>query len=98
MDIPQSNITTDGYRVSTVGEKIRLIRESLGMGRQEFADKTGIAKGTLIRTEQGQNSPQVVVLLKISELWPEYSSYLLTDSTEVKQRNPEREALMQKTT
>lgn len=63
------------------------------MGRQEFADKTGIAKGTLIRTEQGQNSPQVAVLLKIAELWPEYSAFLLTDETDVKQQNPEKEAL-----
>lgn len=64
------------------------------MGRQEFADKTGIAKGTLIRTEQGQNSPQVAVLLKIAELWPEYSAFLLTDETDVKQQNPEKEALV----
>ena len=77
----------------TVGEKIRSVRESLGMGRQEFADKTGIAKGTLIRTEQGQNSPQVNVLLKIAELWPEYAAYLLTDATDTKQKNPEVEQL-----
>lgn len=63
------------------------------MGRQEFADRTGIAKGTLIRTEQGQNSPQVGVLQKIAELWPEFAAYLLTDQTGVKQRNPEVEAL-----
>lgn len=63
------------------------------MGRQEFADKTGIAKGTLIRTEQGQNSPQVSVLLRIAELWPEFAAYLLTDQTDIKQRNPEREGL-----
>lgn len=75
--------------MSTVGEKIRLIREGLGMGRQEFADKTGIAKGTLIRTEQGQNAPQISVLLKIAELWPEYSAYLLTDRIDVVQKTPE---------
>lgn len=53
----------------------------------------GIPKGTLIRTEQGQNSPQVSVLIKIAELWPEYAAYLLTDATETKQRNPEVELL-----
>lgn len=93
MDIPQSNITTDGYSVSTVGERIRLIRESLGMGRQEFADKTGIAKGTLIRTEQGQNSPQVAVLLKIAELWPQFAAYLLLDNIDIKQRKPEKDTV-----
>jgi transcriptional regulator with XRE-family HTH domain len=79
--------------VSTVGEKIRFVRESLGMGRQEFADQTGIAKGTLVRTEQGQNSPQVDVLLKVANKWPEYAAYLLTDATDTKQRNPEVEQL-----
>lgn len=88
MDIPQSNITTDGYSVSTVGERIRLIRESLGMGRQEFADKTGIAKGTLIRTEQGQNSPHIEVLLRVVELCPQYAAYLLTDQYLIKQEKP----------
>lgn len=58
------------------------------MGRQEFAERTGIPKGTLIRTEQRQNSPQVAVLLKIAGLWPELSAYLLTDETQVIQRNP----------
>ncbi|MCB4812429.1 helix-turn-helix domain-containing protein [Methylovorus menthalis] len=72
--------------MATVGERIRLIREGLGMGRQEFADKTGIPKGTLIRTEQGQNAPQVSVLIKIADLWPEYAAYLLTDKTDVIQK------------
>lgn len=60
------------------------------MGRQEFADKTGIAKGTLIRTEQGQNSPQVNVLLKIAEFWPEYAAFLLTDQIHIEQKRPEK--------
>lgn len=81
------------YVVSTIGEKIRLIRECLGMGRQAFAEKTGIAKGTLIRTEQGQNSPQVAVLLKIAELWPQFAAYLLTDDIHVTQKTPSTEVI-----
>ena len=66
-----------------------MIREGLNMGRQEFADKTGIAKGTLVRAEQGQNSPQADILIKIAGVWPEYAAFLLTDNYQVHQQTPE---------
>jgi len=72
-----------------IGEKIRNIRESLGMGRQEFVDTTGIAKGTLIGIEQNRQEPKAGVLIAIAEAWPEYAAYLLTDNVEIKQRRPE---------
>lgn len=59
------------------------------MGRHEFADKTGIAKGTLIRVEQGQNSPHADVLIRIAEIWPEFAAYLLTEKSDIKQISPE---------
>jgi transcriptional regulator with XRE-family HTH domain len=59
-----------------IGEKIRNVRESLGMGRQEFVDKTGIAKGTLIRIEQNQNEAKASTLIAIAQAWPEYAAYL----------------------
>lgn len=72
-----------------IGEKIRNVREALGMGRQEFVDKTGIVKATLIGIEQGRQEPKAGVLIAIAKAWPEYASYLLTDETGKKQRNPE---------
>ncbi|SNS03313.1 Helix-turn-helix domain-containing protein [Methylobacillus rhizosphaerae] len=81
------------YMSSAVGKKIRAIRENLGMGRQEFADTTGIPKGTLIGIEQDRHEPKAGVLEAIADHWPEYAAYLLTDNTSVKQRNPELEAL-----
>lgn len=72
-----------------IGEKIRNVREALGMGRQEFVDITGIAKGTLIGIEQNRQEPKAGVLIAIAQAWPEYASYLLTDETGKKQRNPE---------
>lgn len=78
-----------------IGKKIRYVRESLNMGRHEFAEKTGIAKGTLTRLEQGQNEAKANALIAIAKQWPEYAAYLLTDETEIKQRNPEVEKLAQ---
>lgn len=63
------------------------------MGRQEFADLTGIPKATLIRYETEKISPGGEALSAIAKLWPEYAAYLLTDKTNVKQRNPEVESV-----
>ena len=72
-----------------IGEKIRNVREALGMGRQEFVDTTGIPKGTLIGVEQGSREPKAGILMAIANAWPEYAAYLLTDEINVKQRRPE---------
>lgn len=74
---------------SSPGKKIRTVREALSLGRQEFAEKTGIPKGTLIGVEQERQEPKAGVLMAIAELWPEYAAYLLTDKTDVVQINPE---------
>jgi transcriptional regulator with XRE-family HTH domain len=76
-----------------IGKKIRTIRECLGMGRGEFADKTGINKGTLIGIETIEREVMSGVLIAITKLWPQYAAYLLTDEVEIKQENPEAEGL-----
>ncbi|MEQ1525700.1 MAG: helix-turn-helix transcriptional regulator [Gallionella sp.] len=78
-----------------IGEKIRKVREFLGMGRQEFVDKTGIAKGTLIGVEQGNREPKAGILIAVATAFPEYAKYLLSDDVETKQKNPEVESLAQ---
>ena len=72
-----------------IGKKIREIRDSLAMGRAEFAEKTKIAKGTLIRIEQEQHEPKANTLIAIAREFPEYAAYLLTDEKNVKQKHPE---------
>lgn len=76
-----------------IGKKIRNVREALNIGRQEFADKTGIPKGTIIGIEQGLREPKAGVLIAIAQAWPEYAAYLLTDEMNIVQRNPEVEGL-----
>lgn len=62
-------------------QRIRELREYLGMGRQAFADATGIKKKTLEHLELGQQAVYAWHLESISRIWPEYSHWLLTGNT-----------------
>lgn len=61
------------------GEKIREIREAEGMGRQEFADLTGIKKQTLISTEQGRMACSLKTVKQVLEVFPHYTMWLMHD-------------------
>lgn len=76
-----------------IGKKIRNIREALQMGRQEFVDKTGIPKNTLIQMEVSDREVMSGALIAIAATFPEYAAYLLTSETSIKQKNPEIEKL-----
>jgi transcriptional regulator with XRE-family HTH domain len=80
--------------VSTaIGEKIRNVREALGMGRQEFVERTGIPKGTIIGIEQGLREPKAGVLIAVATAFPQYAKYLISDDLDTKQKNPEVESI-----
>lgn len=78
---------------TSIGKKIRNVREALGMGRGEFAEKTGINKGTLIGIEVNDRDVMSGILTAIAQEWPEYAAYLLTEETGIKQKNPEVESI-----
>lgn len=69
-----------------IGEKVRKIRESLGLGRTEFSRRTGIPKDTLIGTELGRREPRAGILLAIAKQWPHYAAFLLLDDEIVVQQ------------
>lgn len=64
--------------ISQTGERIREIRESQDMGRQQFADITGIAKKTIENTEAGRQRATEQALAAIAKQWPQYALWLLT--------------------
>lgn len=72
------------------GEKIRAIREVEGMGRHAFCEATGIGKETLIKVEQGKTAPSGKVLKQITNTFPQYTMWLMTDQVieEVGQVSP----------
>lgn len=78
-----------------VGNRVKTVRETIGLKREEFSVEAGIPIGTLIGIEQGRHEPKAGVLVAIAGKWPEFAAYLLTDATDIKQRNPEVEQLAQ---
>ncbi len=72
-----------------IGKKIRNIREAQKMGRQTFADKTGIPKNSLIGIEVGKHEPGAKALIAIANTFPWYTEYLLTGEAGTRQENPE---------
>lgn len=65
------------------GQKIRAIREAEDMGRQEFAELTGINKQTLISTEQGKMSCSLKTVRQVLAVFPKYTQWLIHDETDV---------------
>ncbi|MCB4810593.1 helix-turn-helix domain-containing protein [Methylovorus menthalis] len=74
---------------NSIGKRIKLVRETIGMKREEFSVETGVPIGTLIGIEQGRHEPKAGVLISIANKWPQYAAYLLTDKTDIIQINPE---------
>ena len=62
-----------------IGEKIRSIRESEGLGRQAFCDLTEIPKQTLINVENGRNEPSYKIMRKLLNVYPQYTMWLMND-------------------
>ncbi len=61
------------------------------MGRQEFVEKTGIPKNSLIGIEIGKHEPGAKAITAIAKAFPEYALYLVLDEVNIKQKNPEVE-------
>lgn len=79
------------------GRKIREIRETAGMGRQEFCDLTGINKQTLISTETGKIGCSLKTLRQVTAVFPQYRSWLVDDVVDIEagQISPEMETARQ---
>ena len=51
----------------SIGMKIKELRKKKGVARSELAEKVGLSKYAIIKYEQGQRTPKVDILVKISE-------------------------------
>ncbi|QAS59752.1 XRE family transcriptional regulator [Clostridium septicum] len=50
-----------------IGKRIKLIRESQGLTRKEFAEKLNVTERTVANYEQGQRGSNTKVLNKIAD-------------------------------
>lgn len=67
--------------MSTVAERIRMVREAHGLSQSAFADKIGVSVRSIHTIEYRGTSASVQVVAAIAEHWPEYSYWLLTGKT-----------------
>jgi len=67
--------------MSNTAERIRQIREKLGLGRQAFADQTEIEKKTIENIELGKQKVYAWHIEAIAAKWPQYAYWLVTDQT-----------------
>ncbi|WP_440996590.1 helix-turn-helix domain-containing protein [Arhodomonas sp. SL1] len=79
--------------MSTIGMRIKEIRETEGLGRTKFAELLGVSMRTIQGIEQRGSSPRQEVMEAIANHWPQYSYWLLTGKTmpEQGQINPATE-------
>ncbi|MDY4604021.1 helix-turn-helix transcriptional regulator [Clostridium tertium] len=60
-----------------IGQRIKKCRQNLGMSREELAEKIKLSKYAIAKYEQGQRTPDGLLLSKISEALGISISYLL---------------------
>lgn len=79
-------------------EKIKQLREHLGLNRTEFAEVTGVPSKTWSNIENGLQKANEDHLQAIAKHWPEYSYWLLTGNTipEAGQISPELDEAREK--
>ena len=70
--------------MSTINERIRILRESTGLGRTLFCRKYGLKEPTLVAIEAGRSKPGADILEKIVLGHPEYCYWLLTGKVNLK--------------
>ena len=76
-----------------LSEKIKLIRVSEGFSQPKLSKKLGIPLNTIGNYELEKRKVSAEFLLKISEHFPQYALWLMTDTTapEVGQISPEQD-------
>ena len=60
----------DKSKLKELGNKVRLLRISLGMTQTEFSTKVGVNKNYIGMLERGERNPSYLMLVKISDNIP----------------------------
>lgn len=70
--------------MSTVAERIRMVREAHQLSQAAFADRIGVSVRSIHTIEYRGTSASVQVVAAVAEQWPEYSYWLLTGKVNLK--------------
>ena len=60
----------DKSKLKELGNKVRLLRTSLGLTQNEFSTKVGVNKNYIGMLERGERNPSYLMLVKISNNLP----------------------------
>lgn len=64
--------------MTTINERMKQIREACGMTTESFALKLGVSRSIIEYVESGRNQPNVVLVTKLHQHFPQYSlEYIL---------------------
>lgn len=73
--------------MTTLGEKIRVVRQKKGLSQIELAENAGIYQKNISRYENGTTDPSATALKKIANALGVTADYLLSNSDEEIQIN-----------
>ena len=59
-----------------LGERLRILRESVKMSQVKMADLLGVKQSSIIRYEQGQSAPSLETLVKYADYFDVSMDYL----------------------
>jgi len=87
---PRQEQDGDSIAVRRLGEKLKKLREYLGMSQQYVADCTGVPRSAVSDIERGQRKVDTVELTKFARLYQQPVSWLLDEDA---QASPDAHAL-----
>jgi transcriptional regulator with XRE-family HTH domain len=67
--------------MGNIGERIRPIRDSLGMGRTEFGRLVGVGRKTIENIELGRQRATEDIITEICKQWPQFAYWLVTGNS-----------------
>lgn len=70
--------------MSTVAERIRMVREAQELSQAAFAARIGVPVRSVQTLEYRGTSASIQVVAAVAEQWPEYSYWLLTGKVNMK--------------
>ena len=63
--------------MNVCGERIRALRESMNYSQVKFAETFGIGQSSVVRSEKGEASPALELLVKIADYYDVSLDYVL---------------------
>ncbi len=61
-----ATLAHDGARTSDVGQRVRALREAMGLSLRDLAKRTGVSAPMLSQVERGETSPTLAVAARIA--------------------------------